>query len=128
MNLSWQSTLGTLKRISYPLAKEDRYSLAASDLGKDVTRNHEVSGFSLEPVLLATTYLMIGVPLAVAVLSASTPRRPMTVMRANWDGRLVEKARVGSLGNLEVICRARKDMVARGLGRMDGGENRTVED
>lgn len=61
---------------------------------------------------------MIGVPLEVAVLSASTPRRPIRVTRASWDGRLVEKARVGSLENLEVICRARKDMVATGSGEV----------
>ena len=58
------------------------------------------------------TYLIIDVPLAVSELSASAPRRPMTVMRANCDGRLVENARavVDSLGALLAICRVKKDM------------------
>ena len=36
---------------------------------------------------------MISPPFLVVVISGSEPRRPTTVRRASWDGRVVENAR-----------------------------------
>lgn len=80
------------------------FSLArVSFSAKLATLNHDVFLSSFGPYELATMYLMTSPPVDVLVISGSVPRRPITVRRATWEGRVVEKLRA----NDDVVMGAR---------------------
>lgn len=86
---------------------------------KFVTRNQLVCRLSFGPYDVPITY-RTNEPLDVSTTSGSVPRRPTRVMRASWEGRVVENARAVCLMVVVVpmvrrMGDRRKDMVANGV-------------
>ena len=85
---------GQKERKTYPFSKPAMKSRCGPSGVKLVTRNQLVFWLSRGPEFVATLYLRISDPVLVGTTSGESPSRPMRVIFANVDARLlVENAR-----------------------------------
>jgi hypothetical protein len=97
---------------SYPFSKPAMKSLCGPSGVKLVTRNQLVFWLSRGPELVATLYLRMSDPVLVATTSGESPSRPMRVIFANVEARLVVENARALIGS--VRRRRKADILLRG--------------